>query len=231
MTADIVGISISNRPNSGFYIPILYPEKKNNNFGEDDLMAVLSLIKNVLEDSRIKKVGQNIKYDSLILARHGIYVAGIFLDTMIAAHILNPAARSYKLDTLSIEYLNYNMVPIEDLIGNGRDQITMDRVPLDQVTFYASEDADIALQLAKLFIPRLEENNQMDFFQRIEMPLVNVLTQKEKEGVYVEEKILSKMSIDIGERLDILVGDIYKISGSEFKINSTQQLAVKLFDE
>ena len=231
MTADIVGISISNRPNSGFYIPILYPEKKNNNFGEDDLMAVLSLIKNVLEDSRIKKVGQNIKYDSLILSRHGIYVSGIFFDTMIAAHILNPAARSYKLDTLSIEYLNYNMVPIEDLIGNGRDQITMDRVPLDKVTFYASEDADIALQLAKLFIPRLEENNQMDFFQRIEMPLVNVLTQMEKEGVYVEEKILSKMSIDIGERLDILVGDIYKISGSEFNINSTQQLAVILFDE
>ena len=123
------------------------------------------------------------------------------------------------------------MVPIEDLIGSGKDQITMDRVPLDEVRFYASEDADIALQLAKLFIPRLEENNQMDFFQRIEIPLVNVLKQMEKEGVYVEEKILSKMSIDMGERLDILVGDIYKISGSEFNINSTQQLAVILFDD
>ena len=123
------------------------------------------------------------------------------------------------------------MVPIEDLIGSGKDQITMDRVPLEKVAFYASEDADITLQLAKLFIPRLEENNQMDFFQRIEIPLVNVLTQMEKEGVYVEEKILSKMSIDMGERLDILVGDIYKISGSEFNINSTQQLAVILFDE
>ena len=194
-------------------------------------LRVLSLIKKVLEDSSIKKVGQNIKYDSLIFSRHGVRVYGIYYDTMIAAHILNPAARSYKLDTLSIEYLNYNMVPIEDLIGSGKDQITMDRVPLDEVRFYASEDADIALQLAKLFIPRLEENNQMDFFQRIEIPLVNVLTQMEKEGVYVEEKILSKMSIDMGERLDILVGDIYKISGSEFNINSTQQLAVILFDE
>ena len=231
MTADIVGISISFKTNSGVYIPIMYLEKEKNNFGEDDLMEVLSLIKKVLEDSSIKKVGQNIKYDSLIFSRHGIRIAGIYFDTMIAAHILNPAARSYKLDTLSIEYLNYNMVPIEDLIGSGKDQITMDRVPLEKVAFYASEDADIALQLAKLFIPRLEENNQMDFFQRIEIPLVNVLTQMEKEGVYVEEKILSKMSIDMGERLDILVGDIYKISGSEFNINSTQQLAVILFDE
>ena len=223
MTADIVGISISFKTNSGFYIPVMYPEKEKNNFGEDDLMEVLSSIKKDLEDSSIKKVGQNIKYDSLILSRHGIRVTGIYFDTMIAAHILNPAARSYKLDTLSIEYLNYNMVPIEDLIGSGKDQITMDRVPLDEVRFYASEDADIALQLAKLFIPRLEENNQMDFFQRIEIPLVNVLTQMEKEGVYVEEKILRKMSIDMGDRLDILIGDIYKISGSEININSTQQ--------
>ena len=93
MTADIVGISISCKTNSGFYIPILYPEKEKNNFGEDDLMEVLSLIKKVLEDSSIKKVGQNIKYDSLILSRHGIRIAGIYFDTMIAAQILNPASR------------------------------------------------------------------------------------------------------------------------------------------
>ena len=231
MTANIVGISLSVDPNSGFYIPILYPEKKNNIFGKDDLVTVLLFLKKIIENSKIKKVGQNIKFDTLILSRHGLQLEGIYFDTMIAAQILNPSARSYKLDTLSLEYLNYNMVPIEDLIGTGREQITMDKVPLDKVTFYASEDADIALQLAKLFIPRLEENNQMHFFQNIEMPLVSVLMNMEKQGVYVQEKILSEMSINIGNRLDTLVNDIYTISGSEFNVNSTQQLATILFDD
>ena len=231
MTAEIVGISLSLQPDTGFYIPILYPEKKNNNFGDDDLNVVLSLLKEMLENSKVKKVGQNIKYDSLIFSRFGINITGIYFDTMIAAHILNPSARSYKLDTLSLEYLNYSMVPIENLIGKGKDQITMDHVSLDKVSYYASEDADISLQLAKLFIPRLEENNQMDFFQKIEMPLINVLMQMEKDGVYVEQKMLNEMSRNIGDRLDRLVKDIYKMSGSEFNINSTQQLAVILFDE
>ena len=123
------------------------------------------------------------------------------------------------------------MVPIEDLIGTGKKQITMDKVPLERVAFYASASADIALQLAKLFRPRLEENNQMDFFLNIEMPLVPVLMNMEKEGVYVQEKILSEMSINIGDRLDTLVYDIYRISGSEFNVNSTQQLAKILFDD
>jgi len=231
MKAEIVGISLSFKPDTGFYIPIVYPEKKNNNFGDDDLNVCLSLLKNILENSKVRKIGQNIKYDSLIFSRFGINITGIYFDTMIAAHILNPSARSYKLDALSLEYLNYSMVPIEDLIGKGKDQITMDHVPLDHVSYYASEDADISLQLAKLFIPRLEENNQMHFFQKIEMPLINVLMQMEKEGVYVEQNILNEMSRDIGDRLDKLVKNIYKISGSEFNINSTQQLAVILFDE
>ena len=229
--ADIVGISLSIKSNSGYYIPILYPEKSKNNFGDDDLVTVLSLLKNTLENPLIKKVGQNIKYDSLILSRNGLNIEGIYFDTMIAAHILNPSARSYKLDVLSLEYLNYSMVPIEDLIGKGKEQITMDKVPLDQITYYASEDADIVLQLTELFIPRLVKNKQMEFFQNIEMPLVNVLMNMEKEGVYVEQKILNDMSIRIGSRLDDLVDDIYKISGQEFNINSTQQLATILFDD
>ena len=231
MRAEIVGISLSFKPDTGFYIPVLYPEKKNNNFGDDDLNIVLSLLKEILENSEVKKVGQNIKYDLLIFSRFGINITGIYFDTMIAAHILNPSAISYKLDALSLEYLNYTMIPIEDLIGKGKEQITMDHVPLDKVSYYASEDADIALQLTKLFIPRLEDNKQMDFFQEIEMPLINVLMQMEKEGVYVEKNILNKMSRNIGNRLDRLVEDIYRISGSEFNINSTQQLAVILFDE
>ena len=231
MLAEIVGISVSYNKNSAFYIPILYPEKKKNNFGDNDLEVALSIMKEFLENNDISKVGQNIKYDALILYRHGVKVSNIFLDTMIAAHILNPAARSYKLDALSIEFLNYNMVPIEDLIGKGKDQITMDLVPLDKISYYAAEDADIVFQLAEIFAPKLEENGQLNFFADIEMPLIDVLMKMENEGVYVDEDLLNEMSLNIGERLDLLVKEIYNIAEEEFNINSTQQLAKILFDD
>ena len=231
MLAEIVGISVSYNKNSAFYIPILYPEKKKNNFGVNDLEVVLSIMKEFLENKDIRKIGQNIKYDALILYRHGVKVSNIFLDTMIAAHILNPAARSYKLDALSIEFLNYNMVPIEDLIGKGKDQITMDLVPLDKISYYAAEDADIVFQLAEIFTPKLEENGQLNFFADIEMPLIDVLMKMENEGVYVDEDLLNEMSLNIGERLDLLVKEIYNIAEEEFNINSTQQLAKILFDD
>ena len=231
MLAEIVGISVSYNKNSAFYIPILYPEKKKNNFGGNDLEVVLSIMKEFLENKDIRKIGQNIKYDALILYRHGVKVSNIFLDTMIAAHILNPAAKSYKLDALSIEFLNYNMVPIEDLIGKGKDQITMDLVPLDKISYYAAEDADIVFQLAEIFAPKLEENGQLNFFADIEMPLIDVLMKMENEGVYVDEDLLNEMSLNIGERLDLLVKEIYNIAEEEFNINSTQQLAKILFDD
>ena len=231
MLAEIVGISVSYNKNSAFYIPILYPEKKKNNFGDNDLEVALSVMKEFLENKDIRKVGQNIKYDALILFRHGVKVSNIFLDTMIAAHILNPAARSYKLDALSIEFLNYNMVPIEELIGKGKDQITMDLVPLDKISYYAAEDADIVFQLAEIFAPKLEENGQLNFFADIEMPLIDVLMKMENEGVYVDEDLLNEMSLNIGERLDLLVKEIYNIAEEEFNINSTQQLAKILFDD
>ena len=231
MLAEIVGISVSYKKNSAFYIPILYPEKKKNNLGSNDLEVALSIMKEFLENKDIRKIGQNIKYDALILYRHGVKVSNIFLDTMIAAHILNPAAKSYKLDALSIEFLNYNMVPIEDLIGKGKDQITMDLVPLDKISYYAAEDADIVFQLAEIFTPKLEENGQLNFFADIEMPLIDVLMKMENEGVYVDEDLLNEMSLNIGERLDLLVKEIYNIAEEEFNINSTQQLAKILFDD
>jgi len=231
MVAEIVGVSISFKKDEGFYIPVLYLEKNKNNFGADDLKIVLENLKDFLENDKIKKVGQNIKYDTLIFSRNGINVAGIYFDTMVAASILNPSARSYKLDMLSIEFLNYTMVPIEDLIGRGKDQITMDMVPIEKAAYYAAEDADIVLQLSQIFISKLEENKQMDFFIDIEMPLITVLTKMELEGVFVDQESLNAMSVKIGDRLDILVKDIYKISDTEFNVNSTQQLAKILFDD
>ena len=231
MVAEIVGVSISFKKNEGFYLPVLYLGKNKNNFGTDDLKIVLENIKGFLENDKIKKVGQNIKYDTLIFSRNGINVTGIYFDTMVAASILNPSARSYKLDMLSVEFLNYTMVPIEDLIGRGKDQITMDMVPIEKAAYYAAEDADIVLQLSQIFISKLEENKQMDFFIDIEMPLITVLNKMELEGVFVDQESLNAMSVKIGDRLDILVKEIYKISDTEFNVNSTQQLAKILFDD
>lgn len=230
MLAEIVGFSFSVEKDKGFYIPIKYKDKSENNFGDDDLQIVLALLKPILENEKIVKIGQNIKYDALILKRFGIGVSGIGFDTMLAAHLVSPEARSYKIDKLSLEYLNYRMVPIEELIGTGRNQITMDEVELEKASFYAVEDADVALQLFEILKEKLNENGLSDYYEQIEIPLIKVLLDMEKDGAFVDEKLLKSMSDELGKKLDTLIIDIYKEAGMEFNINSTQQLANILFD-
>lgn len=230
MQAEIVGLSFSYRKDSGFYIPIAYKEKEKNNFSNNDLDTVLATIKPILENEKIFKIGQNIKYDALILKRHGIELKGIGFDTMIAAHLLSPDARSYKIDILALEHLNYRMVPIEDLIGTGRNQITMDQVELDRTSFYAIEDADIAWQLYSIFKDKIEENGINKFYNDIELPMIDIVMEMEFNGSFVDKKMLNKMSEELGKKLDNLINEIYKEAGTEFNINSTQQLANILFD-
>ncbi len=231
MLADIVGLSFATEPDEGIYIPIQYPEKTKPDFGDDDLAVVLSIIKPVLEDPKIRKTGQNIKYDALILKRNGVDVNGIEFDTMIAAHLLNPDSRSYKLDNLSLESLNYSMVPITDLIGTGRDQKLMNEVPLESVSYYAAEDADIALQLTAIYEKRLKNEELYDFFHKVEKPLIAVLIEMERQGAYVDANRLKAMSDDFHTQLDQLSKEIQDIAGEEFNLNSTQQLAAILFDK
>ena len=229
MSCDIVGFSFSNKQNTGVYIPIHWPDSKDSLF-DDYITKVLELMRPVMENGLIPKTGQNVKFDSLILLRNGIKVAGIKFDTMIAAHLLKPELRSFKLENLSLEYLDYAMVPIEDLIGKGKDQISMAEVDIDKISFYASEDADIALQLTYIFEKKLDEENLSKFFNEIEIPLLPVLTEMEFNGMYIDSDLLKTMSIKIGKKLDGLIKDIYQESGFEFNINSTQQLAKILFD-
>tara|TARA_Y100001954_G_scaffold29198_2_gene26490 strand:+ start:2684 stop:5401 length:2718 start_codon:yes stop_codon:yes gene_type:complete len=229
MSCDIVGFSFSNKQNTGVYIPIHWPDSKDSLF-DDYITKVLELMRPVMENGLIPKTGQNVKFDSLILLRNGIKVAGIKFDTMIAAHLLKPELRSFKLENLSLEYLDYAMVPIEDLIGKGKDQISMAEVDIDKISFYASEDADIALQLTYIFEKKLDDENLSKFFNEIEIPLLPVLTEMEFNGMYIDSDLLKTMSIKIGKKLDGLIKDIYQESGFEFNINSTQQLAKILFD-
>jgi len=227
----IVGLSFATKPDSAWYIPILYYGKEKENFGDDDITVVLNILQPILESNTIKKTGQNIKFDSLVMKHHNIALKGIVFDTMIAAHLLNPGARSYNLESLSLEYLNYEMMPIEELIGKGRNQITMDEVPLEQASFYAAEDADITLQLTKLFNRRLEKEGLLTFFNNIEIPLIPILVDMEFDGVFVDSEFLRDMSNEISKKIDIILADIYKIAGIEFNVNSTQQLAGILFDK
>ena len=226
----IVGFSFSTQANSGIYVPILYKDKQKNLFGDDDLSTVIEIIRPIMENKDIPKTGQNAKFDMLVLKRHGIEVRGLICDTMIAAHLLKPEARSYKLDNLSIEYLNYRMVPIEDLIGKGKNQISMIEVELDKAGFYAAEDADIAWQLTEIFQKQLQDSGLDHFFKKIELPLIRVLMDMEYQGTYVEKEMLEKMSLELGKKIEKLSKEIIKEAGTEFNINSTQQLANILFD-
>ena len=230
MLCDIVGLSFSTQADSGVYIPIQYKEKESNNFGGEDLTSVLEILKPVFENKSIPKTGQNVKFDALILKRHGVEVKGIKFDTLLAAHLLKPESRALKLDNLSMDHLNYRMVPIEDLIGKGKNQITMAEVELDKITFYAAEDADVALQLTHIFEKELKKEELDRFFNSVEMPLLPVLLAMEFNGTFVNGKMLETMSAELGKKIDHLVNDIQNEAGTEFNVNSTQQLASVLFD-
>ena len=229
MSCDIVGFSFATKKNQAIYIPIIYKEKEANLF-DDHLNLVLNILRPVFENSKIPKTGQNIKFDALILRNHGLKVFGLKFDTLLAAHLINPDSRSLKLENLSFEHLNYRMLPIEDLIGKGRNQISMSEVELEKISFYASEDADIALQLTHIFDKKLKKQNLDKFFNEIEMPLLPVLLELEYNGMYVDSKMLSIMSDNLGDKIENLISNITKEAGTEFNINSTQQLANILFD-
>jgi len=230
MVAQIIGISLSIKVNESYYIPIQYKEKTKNNFGDNDLQYVLDRLSDILENDSILKIGHNIKADLLILKKHKIKVNGISFDSMVAAHLINPSARSNSLDTLSLEYLNYEMISIEDLVGKSRNKIKINEVELDNLLNYACENADIILQLEKIIKKKLLESDLHDYYMKIEVPLINVLLNMEYQGTYVNAKLLKSMSEKISLILNDLREKIFEFSDEEFNLNSTQQLANLLFD-
>jgi len=229
--AEIVGIALSFQANTGYYVPIKFPAAAGQLFAETDNRHYLTFLKGLLEDESVSKCGQNLKYDMLILKRHGINLQGFLGDTMVAAFLIQPDARSYKLDKLSQQYLKYQMQPIEELIGKGKTQIRMDEVAVEKVTFYAAEDADVTFQLKPIFEEKLKADQTWDVFRDIEMPLVPVLMQMEENGVFLDIELLKKMSSVLDGQIKQVIGKIYKIAGVEFNINSPKQLGEILFDK
>ena len=220
--AELVGLSFSYKKGQAFYIPVPddYEEAKK----------IVSEFKSVLENPKIEKVGQNIKYDMLILKWYGIEVCGPFFDTMIAHYLLEPDQR-HKLDYLSESYLNYKMVPIEQLIGKrGKGQLSMRDIPQEKISDYAAEDADITLQIKDFLSPKLAEIEATKLFYELEAPLIKVLTDVEYEGVRINEDFLNNYSKELEKLISKQEKKVYEMAGSPFNIASPKQVGEILFD-
>ena len=220
--ADLVGVSFAIKAHEAWYLPM--PANR------EECQKKLELLRPLFEDESIIKIGQNLKYDISMLAQYGISVRGKMFDTMLAHYLLEPEQR-HNMDYLAEVYLNYITIPIEDLIGKGRQQKTMREVPLELVKEYAAEDADITLQLYEKLIPLLKENGVEKLFYEIEMPLVPVLSRMEANGVKIDTENLHQISEEFGREIHKIEEEIYELAGTPFNIASPKQLGEILFEK
>lgn len=220
--AELVGLVFSYKEGIAYYVPI--PED------QAVAKAICSEFKGVLEDSKIELVGQNIKYDALIMKWYDVELDGKFFDTMIAHYLCEPDLR-HKLDYLATAYLDYKMVPITDLIGKaGKNQLTMRDVSIEKAKEYAGEDADMTMRLREPFTEMLRENEILDLYHTMEAPLIKVLTDIEFEGVRINKQFLNDYSVKLGDMISKIEKEIYTDAGVTFNIGSPKQVGQVLFD-
>jgi len=229
MKARLVGLSLALQADEAFYIPC----------GHDYLGAprqlevteVLNRLRPILEDPAIEKVGQNIKYDWIVLSRHGVNLDGVVFDTMVASYLLNPSKRAHNLDQIAMDFLGHKTIPYQEVAGKGKNAISFNKVVLEKAVPYACEDADITLMAKDVLMPRLEEINLTDLMENVEMPLVPVLLRMEMRGTCVDIDRLHELSKSFEHQLEALEASIYGLAGEEFNINSSQQLGNILFNK
>ena len=225
--AEIVGYSFAWREGEAFYVPVRAPE------GEPQLdpQSTLDHLRPILEDPKIEKIGQNLKYDIIVLRNVGVELRGVSFDTMVADYLLVPGERSHNMDDLAARYLNHKTIKIKELIGTGQKQIRMDEVSVAKVTEYAAEDADVPLRLATILGKKLQAEGLNDLFASLEMPLIGVLAELEFNGIRVNVDRLAELSRRYGDQLDKLEAEIYDIADEDFNIESPKQLSKLLFDK
>jgi DNA polymerase-1 len=222
LTADIVGLAISIRPHEGWYVPFGCDQDKNR--------EILQSFKPALEGPALK-IGQNIKYDLLILRRYGIEVSAPLFDTMLAHYLVEPDKR-HNMDILAEHYLHYKPVSIETLIGRkGKNQLSMAEIPVEKVKEYAVEDADITLQLKEKLAPELQQRAVEKVFQEVEIPLIHVLADIETEGVKVDVAFLQDYSRQLATDSERIEHEIYELAGQKFNIGSPRQVGEILFEK
>ncbi len=228
MQARLVGISVSFKAYEAHYIPVAMPEHQGKGL---DLATVQKHLQPVIENSEVQKFGQNVKYDYLVLSRHGMTLQGKLFDTMVASYLINPIKLNHNLDDIAFEYLGVRKITTEEILSpaDGKKQLTMDQVALEKVAEYACEDADCVFRLVESLQKLIHVHQLEKLFSEIEMPLVLVLAEMERNGVALDLKLLKRMSDDAEKDLATLTQKIYKEAGAEFNINSTKQLADILF--
>ena len=238
MRADLVGVSLCVNAGQAAYLPLSHRAGQADDlFGTDALAegqmeqaTALAMLKTMLEDSTILKIGQNMKYDAKILARVGIQIAPID-DTMLMSYAQNGGLHNHGMDFLSERYLGHVPISIKTLLGSGKSAITFDRVPVDEATRYAAEDADITLRLWQYFKPRLHRNKVTVVYETLERPLVPVLAEMEMYGIKVDRDTLSRMSNGFAQKMAGLEAEIHAMAGRSFNVGSPKQLGEVLFDE
>ncbi len=226
ISAGLVGISVAWEEGKAYYIAI-----RGEGGDTLPLTTVQKALDPILTNEKIKKVGHNIKFDLEVLNGNGFDVAGIIFDTMIAAYLVNPNARSQKLDELAFTELGIEMTKIKELIGSGKNEITFDKVDIHEAALYGAEDADITLRLYHHLQNDLEEGGFTDLMNTIEAPLIPVLAKMEENGVLIDTKLLGKLSSEFGERLKKIEQEIYQHAGEPFNISSPAQLQKILYDK
>jgi len=225
--AEIVGYAFAWTPGEAYYVPVRAPE------GEPrlDPAETLAALRPILENAAIEKVGQNLKYDMVVLRAAGVRLAGARFDSMVASYLLDAGERNHSLDELAVRHLDHHTIKIDELIGTGKNQKRMDEVPLAAVTPYAGEDADVALRLREPLSKLLDEANLTRLFDELEIPLVEVLVELESNGIRIDRELLAGLSRQYGEVMQRVEREIYEIAGREFNIGSPKQLAEILFTE
>ena len=227
--SELVGISISFNAGEGFYIPTKHNDES---IIQLPLEYVINELKPLLENSEKKIIGQNIKFDKNILMKYGLKIASIKNDTMMMSYVLDASATRHNLDALASYYLGYKTSTYEDVAGKGAKQISFDDVPIDIATNYAAEDADITLRLYEELSPKLKNIESLNKLnEEIEIPLIEVLSDMERNGAILNAKVLNAQSKDLEERIIRLENKAYKLAGEEFNLGSTKQLREIFFDK
>ncbi len=229
MQARLVGLSFSLKPTEACYIPV-----GHNYLGAPaqlSLDVVKERLRPVLANPAIEKIGQNIKYDWVVLRRHGLDLTGVTFDTMVASYLIDPGKRAHGLDQIALDFLGHKNISYADVAGKGKTAITFDQVTVEKAIPYACEDADITLAAHDVFVPLLEERGLTALMKQVEMPLLPVLMSMEMTGICVDRNRLNDLSKSFAGQLDLLQGQIHDLAGEAFNINSSQQLGRILFEK
>lgn len=222
MRAQLVGIGFGIEPHKAWYVPV------NGKIGKEE---VLKYLKPLFENPSIGFYGHNLKYDFHVLLNEGIRLANIAFDTILASYLLNSHSRQHSLDYLSLELFGKVKISIQELIGKGKQQISMADVPLDKICPYCCEDINYTVRLKELLAPQLEERGLNDLFYKLELPLLRVLAKMERRGIFIDTVYLKNLSVEIAQEIALLAETIYQMAGEPFNLNSPKQLSQILFEK